>query len=250
MCLTFHLFLFAVFFKNFQRLELVYVLSSILIPLLHGWIPFIHNSYGMSGAWCWIRGWEDDCMTKKYEEGIIEVFALWYGPVIIALALNSLGIVVIIITMLCRAYQQVKSESDKLLSREKEQKRKALRQLLPLLAYPVLFFLLMLIPFAHRIYDAAAHGISYPLTLAHAVANPCWGLLSGLALIAHIFSVYYHKIGCTCCKKIRNYHNLDHLAAHTQTAQYNSYHTVASTTTGTAFFVPPESEVDNHYLNI
>ena len=52
LCLVFHLFCLAVCLKNFRRLEISYVLFSILFPLLLSWIPFIHNSYGMVGAWC------------------------------------------------------------------------------------------------------------------------------------------------------------------------------------------------------
>ena len=60
MCLVFHIFCLAVCLKNLEKQEKVYVLVSVLLPLLQFWIPFVNDSYGLVGAWCWIRNWKDD----------------------------------------------------------------------------------------------------------------------------------------------------------------------------------------------
>ena len=101
LCLVFHLFCLAVCLRNFKKLEIGYVLFSILFPLLFSWIPFIHNSFGVVGAWCWIRSWKDDCATQKYLEGIIEQFVLWYGPLFISLTLSVVAVFIILIVYTC-----------------------------------------------------------------------------------------------------------------------------------------------------
>ena len=125
--------------RNFQKLEKGYVLFSILLPSLHSWIPFIHNSYGVAGAWCWIRDWKDDCATQKYIEGIIEQFVLWYGPLFVSLTLSIVAVSIILIVLAQRAYVLKNPENEHLiLNHERNQNKKAIKELLPLLVYQVI----------------------------------------------------------------------------------------------------------------
>ncbi len=60
--LTFHLFCYVVLLKNLKKLEWLYIASSVLFPLVCiVWVPFIHNNYGIAGAWCFIRVWKSNC---------------------------------------------------------------------------------------------------------------------------------------------------------------------------------------------
>ena len=189
-CLTFHLFCLAVFFKNFVKLEVVYVLISVFSPLLHVWIPFIKHSFGMSGAWCWIRGWKDDCAREKYTLGLIEQFALWYGPFFLVALVDALAIVVMVVMLAIRASKEKRcssvSDMEPLLNQARDQKKEALKQLLPLLIYPLLFLMLILFALVDRMYGALAKSASYPLAIIHAVFGLSWGLFAGLALILHL----------------------------------------------------------------
>ena len=189
-CLTFHLFCLAVFFKNFIKLEVMYVLISVFSPLLHVWIPFIKHSFGMSGAWCWIRGWKDDCAREKYTLGLIEQFALWYGPFFLVALVDALAIVTMVITLAIRASKERRrssvSDMEPLLNQTRDQKKEALKQLLPLLIYPLLFLMLILFALVDRMYGALAKSASYPLAIIHAVFGLSWGLFAGLALILHL----------------------------------------------------------------
>ena len=63
--LTFYLFMFAIFSKDLRRLELLYVITSIGIPLLFDWIPFVNGLYGVAGAWCWIKNWKGNCPKTR-----------------------------------------------------------------------------------------------------------------------------------------------------------------------------------------
>ncbi len=80
--LMFHLFCYVVLLKNLNKLEWLYITSTISFPLVCiVWIPFIDDNYGLSGGWCFIHMYKDDCATVKNKEGIAEVFALFYIPI-------------------------------------------------------------------------------------------------------------------------------------------------------------------------
>ena len=189
-CLMFHLFCLTVFFKNFYKLEIAYVLISVFSPLLHVWIPFINHSFGMSGAWCWIRGWKDDCAKEKYTLGLVEQFTLWYGPFSLVALIDALAIIVIFVVMAVRAFRERRHHFDHnhepLLTQIRDPKKEAFKQLLPLLIYPLLFLVLILSAMVDRVYDAIAKSASYPLAMIHAVFGLSWGLFTGLALILHL----------------------------------------------------------------
>ena len=183
----------AVCLKDFQKLEIGYVLFSILFPLLYSWIPFIHNSYGVSGAWCWIRDWKDDCATQKYLEGIIEQFALWYGPLFISLTLTIVAAFITLIVLAQRAYTHKNPEHEPLIEEQRNQKKKALHELLPLLAYPVIFFIISMFPLVNRFYSAISSNASFELVLAHSITEPLYGFFSSWALIIHILVARHIK---------------------------------------------------------
>ena len=180
-----HLFCYIIFFRNLKKLEWLYVTSSILVPLLFDWIPFIHNSYGVSGAWCYIRSYKDDCATVKYIEGIVEQFVLFYGPAAIFLTLNIVAIIIMFVVLLHRVYKKKKSDNEPL-TVDKNQNILVMKQLLPLLAYPIIYFVLFLFPFVNRVFMAVSDGTSYNLAVVHGVLYTSSGVYAALALIAHI----------------------------------------------------------------
>ena len=73
--LTFYLFMFAVFSKDLRCLEPLYVITSIGIPILFDWIPFVNGLYGVAGAWCWIKNWKGDCPEHEIMLGTIEQYS-------------------------------------------------------------------------------------------------------------------------------------------------------------------------------
>ena len=186
-CLIFHLFCLAVCLKNFQKLEIVYVLFSILFPLLFSWIPFIHNSYGVAGAWCWIRDWKDDCATQKYIEGIIEQFVLWFVPLFFFLTISVVAAFIMLVIFAKRSYAHRNQENEFLLeNHDRNRNKKAMKELLPLLAYPVIFYVLSLFPLIDRVYSAISSTASFELVLVHAITESLSGFFSSWALIIHI----------------------------------------------------------------
>ena len=185
--LTFHLFAYVVFFKNLKRLEWLYISSSVLGPLLFVWIPFIHNSYGLAGAWCFIRSWRDDCATQKFVESIIEQFVLFYAPSVLFLGLNILAIITMFAVLLHRGYH---SPEERPLLVHGDQRNALLKQLLPLLVYPIIYFMLILFPLANRLYMALSTKVSYTYLFFHGVFIGSIGFFAGLALVVHIMYVF------------------------------------------------------------
>lgn len=235
--LSFHLFSYVVFLKNFQKLEIVYVTTSVLLPLIHAWIPFIHNKYGLVGAWCYIRTWKDDCESEKDLQGIVEVFTLFYGPIIISLILNTFAIFIMFVVMLRRVYKDRQQENVPLLT-TRHQKLQALKHLLPLLAYPIIYLFLLISPLIDRIYDAVSRRPSYALVIAHVFTGSLMGVFAGSALLIHVCYLQTSKIKRDTPRE-------------TLTRNKSSPYLIIETNTAvpadTHYSVPNESKVDAEY---
>ena len=191
--LIFHFFVLAVCLKNLHKYELVYVLLPILLPALYVWIPFIRKVYGNAGAWCWIKDWIENCAYQNSIAGVVEQFVLWYVPLFISLTISIGAAIIVVVILTRRAYYSKignNSEAGPLLyttiQAETRHNQAALKQLIPLLAYPVIFYVLSIMPLINRIYDAAQTRVSYSLALTHAVSIGSWGFFSSLALLIHI----------------------------------------------------------------
>ena len=180
--ITAHLFFFAVFYRNLKKWELVYVLSSILIPIVIAIVPFTTGSYGLAGAWCWVQNWKSDCPLNISTSGVIEQFTLWYGPALVFYAIDSVAVVVIAIVLIrraCKDSQEIKWQ----------QHKEALTQMLPLLAYPITYTILLLVPIATRVHNARSHDpstVDYSLLGTTGTCMSLWGLAAGVSLLVHI----------------------------------------------------------------
>ena len=67
-----------VFQKDLSRLEMPYFILIFLLHLTFNWIPFLGPTYGLAGAWCWIRETNDNCSISVF--GIALRYAIWYVP--------------------------------------------------------------------------------------------------------------------------------------------------------------------------
>lgn len=189
--LVIHFYVLAIHSKNLQKFEPIYILISVFVPFLYVWIPFIKSTYGKAGAWCWIKDWRKDCAKANDKTGVIEQFVLWYGPLYASLTASAIIAIYVGITLTRRAYSNKNhSETGPLLSntiqRENTHNQAAVKQLIPLLAYPVIFYLLALVPVINRIYDAISMNVNVSLAIAHAISIGSWGFFSSWALLIHI----------------------------------------------------------------
>ena len=170
---TFHLVSFVVFYKNLQKMELVYVVSSVLILALLAIVPFFTGSYGSSEAWCWI---------KDTANGKIERLALFYAPAIALVFMESIAVVVIVTMLVCRGCR-------KPLRQLSVTEKRALSQMLPLLAYPIIFCVAMIPSVVMVVHNAVSDRFIFSLNLADAILAPLWTVASSAVLIIHIVIV-------------------------------------------------------------
>ena len=202
-CLTFHLFSLSVCHVKFARLEVFYVLTSVFGPLLFIWIPFVSISYkgsksgivyGQAGAWCWIQNWQNNNASNNLVQGEVEQYALLYGPAILGLILCGVAVLVIAVVLICRAYnckccrRDNDDESQPLLLNDVDlmKKRKILREILPLIIYPILSFMFYIPAFTNRLIGSKDKEPNETSFMWSAISLPLVGLLAGVSLIVHI----------------------------------------------------------------
>ena len=172
--------------KNF---EVPFILIGVLFPVPFVWIPFVNGAYGLAGPWCWIKNWHNNCIEAKFVLAEVEQIAIFYVPAL-ATSLNNIVLIAIIVCLLV-----CKRGNTPVLKRG--QRNKALKELLPLFAYPVIFCVILIPPFFSRIYGAnnnvgTVDSIS-TLFQVTAVFVPMWSLLPGVAQIVHICVLQWPK---------------------------------------------------------
>ena len=174
---TFHLFFFVVCFKNFKRLEAMYVISTLLWSMTLATVPVITNSYGITetGA-CWF---------VNTGAGAVERYALWSVPIWSLLTATTVGVTVTITVLVIRISRRKNVTEDC-------QQRNALKQLLPLLAYPVACSVLFVPTVAKNIYDYF-HCPSFGLTISNALSSDGWSFVSCLMLLVQIGIVVSYR---------------------------------------------------------
>lgn len=243
--IIFHFFSLAVCLKNLQKLEVCYILFSVIFPLLFMWVPFVNNNYGPTGGLCWIRDTNSDCTTNN--RGIIEQYTLWYGPSYFILVASIVAAVVIIGAILRRGYcHGQKNEQEPLLGRNKH--KKALIELAPLLAYPAIFFFFNIFAIAHRIINALPNVSSksrYEMELTHSIVMTSWGILSSMALLLLIVITQCMEKKPWCQKVSDISIQQDKEEGKSEDVIYTNVTTCADT----EFTAPRESEVDREYDN-
>ena len=198
---TLHLTIMVLFdrcYQNITKLEPFYLFFQWIFPLIIAWIPFVHNNYGISGAWCFIRLYNDDCSWNK--EGMIEVYATMYGELFLGLILNNIALVVVVVT-LCKRSCYNNTSLDY---------RKALKQTLPLIGFPVMHQVLNWIALGNRIYQASTSGKYMKwMFFSHAISSASGGFFAGLFTIVYLVTlsefrnnvIKFMRVFCKCCVK-------------------------------------------------
>ena len=203
---TFHLFFLIVLDYNLYKklgglkLEIGYVIFSVVFPLLFIWYPFFNNTYGQAGAWCWIMTKNDNC--KTIEAGKIEQLAIWYGPFSFLLLIDTVVIVVIVGVLVTRIVRDRYNRShpgdpartlllnfgptpvnNKYSTIEHQQ---VLKLSLPLLLYPIVYQILSFFAVADRLYRIVNNEPLLGLWITHAIASASRGFFAGGTLILHL----------------------------------------------------------------
>lgn len=191
LCVAFHLFYLAVFHKNLKKFEVVYLGISLLVPAVISVVPFTTQSYGLAGSWCWVEIAIGGCSNETSFIGLVEQFALWFGPSITLAFISSSAMAVMVGVLLYRAC----THSRHVLGPRGDQNWKALKQVLPLAAYPIVTFVFFVPSFLNRVHGATSHTVSLPLSVLSASGAAGWSIAPGVTLILHI------SIAGLCAKK-------------------------------------------------
>uniref|UniRef100_A0A1X7V9I7 G-protein coupled receptors family 2 profile 2 domain-containing protein n=1 Tax=Amphimedon queenslandica TaxID=400682 RepID=A0A1X7V9I7_AMPQE len=173
---------------HFTRWEIGTLLASILSPLITVWIPFINDSYGLSGIWCWIRS-HDSTNCTVFLPGVIEQIALWYAPLSILMIASS---VLMFMTIGKYIYSVFKSCGYQKIDTDSLLYQNSFKDYSPLVVYPIVFFSLNVIALSSRI---ASTQYVFPkgLLYIHSIVDPCWGLIASIATI--IYSMKFRNMG-------------------------------------------------------
>ncbi|KAL5499589.1 hypothetical protein EMCRGX_G011034 [Ephydatia muelleri] len=184
---TLHVFCFGAFQKDLRRLEVLYVATSLLVPILIASVPLITNSYRI--VYTTARHYV--CYILDAEPGsnaaLIERFVLWDCPALIILFASSVAMGAMVIKLI---YVCFRSKS--------EQYRKAIKQFLPLATFPILFFVFIIPGLVFDIHFAVNPTLDTALSSAALVSISLWSLGSGVTLIVHI-------LVARCCAKKKKY---------------------------------------------
>ncbi len=166
-CITFNLLMTAVFNKDTERFGLVYAFLILIFPLMFNWIPFLQNTYGEAGAWCWISNLDENCNEILF--GVYARLLLWFVPSTTILIIVIL-VYVFIVIWVTRQRQKWVGKFDSETERKKANLQK---EVLPLMLYPFGYLLINLFPLINRIYDSFnPNNPSYALWMLHAIFSP------------------------------------------------------------------------------
>ena len=176
MWVTFHVVCFAVLHKNLTKFEMLYVVTSLLVPAVIASVPLITNTYQYSIGTCYIYAPNN---TNNID--LIENAALWDVPAMSILLVSSTAMVVMVIKLAHRVCWRKRYEP----LTQGDRFWKALKQVLPLAAFPVLFFVSVIPILILDVYSAKSKPDN-ALLFSASIFIPLWSLSSGVTLIVHI----------------------------------------------------------------
>ncbi len=143
-------------FTPLSRRELVGIGVCFLFPFVFNWIPFIHNYYGLSGSWCWIKLTRKRCNDTDITTGLGYMTGMFYLPLTIILCVNTVACAVII-------YIWWKTKSH-------------MKEVIFAIIYPLVYDALCIVITINRIDSFVRiyrnEKISYRLLIAHSIADP------------------------------------------------------------------------------
>ena len=180
MWVTVHIFCFGVLRKNLDRFEVLYVVTSLLVPVPIAAIPAITNNYSLGPfhSYCYIYNSNN---TNQMTE-LIERLFLWDVPATCILIASTVALSLLVIKIV-----RVKVFTETIIGGKWFWK--ALKELLPLAAFPVLFFIFIIPTIIYHFYAAMNPKAANSDTRLITTVTTCISLLSlssGATLILHL----------------------------------------------------------------
>ena len=131
------------------------IVTAIFLPLLFSFEPFIHNMYGLAGAWCWIKVNKDHSCNET-SIGVSYQIGLFYAPVFL-FAVTSLFVMVGVLFVFCKnaklKAQNVLNNAQNLLENPQFHCKYEvlIRGALPLLIYPAVHIVIHMFAILNRL---------------------------------------------------------------------------------------------------
>ena len=148
-CISFNIFVNAVFQKRTNRLEVAYVILPLVLPLTYMWILMWKQAYSAEGPFCGIRFINEDC--SKYAPGYWLVFGTWYIPLY-----TSLGLILIMyIAVGLRVWHEAHKWHGKYDPITVQRKALLKDEVRPLIWYPIIYMIINVFSLISQIYNAA-----------------------------------------------------------------------------------------------
>eukprot|EP00116_Pleurobrachia_bachei_P005709 sb/3465971/ len=162
LCLVINLLVFEKFNKSPRYLELGYISITITTCVALSSFPWVTNSYGPAGVWCWIKG-----ETSADNEMRFGCFYFWM--------LSAILVEIILFSMLLyRLFKSVPASSQ---TRENARVRR--KYVFPLMKYPLVNFVLAIPVTTNRIQNwLAPDEPIFWLFLLHSMVYPLWGFIN------------------------------------------------------------------------
>ena len=188
--ITFTLLMAAVFQKNVARLEGLFIVLIFIFPLTFNWIPFINDTYGRFGPWCWIRSVNySDCSEHRF--GVILQYIMWRVPFVVIMVIL---IPMYLVTIAYVAKRKCsRTEKNVINNRETERLKKNLRNEVwwPLLFLPWGVLFLNFFALVRAFYDSVnPNNPSYTIWLLNAIFSPLQG---GYIALVYVLDRYTLK---------------------------------------------------------
>ena len=178
-----------------KRAEFLVVLSLFVLPAFVSWIPYTNDTFGYSGAWCWIRKKFDNC-TDISPKDFEEEMGLWYGPLSLLMILLLVMICVTLGVLGHKYYKTTHCPERVPIAGNKNNPNNLM--MLPLLGYPAIYILTHVVALADTVVGFILFQLDkgtspLDLVLADAVTSAADGLLASIFFWIHLVLISVPK---------------------------------------------------------
>jgi hypothetical protein len=179
-CIVIDIFLKAVFKLQTDKLEIIYVICIMVVPLTFNWIPFINLTFGPAGSICWIRAINlDDC--SEFQFGFWLRLALYYIPLYALLAMFIILMTVALIFIRCTRKSLTQSKT----AEEKRVLKMMETEIRPIICYPFILIFINFFPLIQRFYElhSSTDGVYFAISLLAVIVYRFQGIGITLAFL-------------------------------------------------------------------
>lgn len=158
-------------------LECFYVSAMIFFPLIYLWVPFVHGNYGLSGAWCWMRGIDEHCKSVGFEDQMLFFYSI--DALVSTVSVLSTLVLLVVFCRLAWTYREIR-----------QQHMKTVRLTLLLMGFLLASVVFDSMGLVVRLYTGltGTHQV-YTLWLMYAIGPPIAELIFPIGFMVYLYSL-------------------------------------------------------------